>query len=276
MTTFITAHELSEAINNGKSPTILAVLGKLDVDGNALYQAGHIPTAQYCSPIDALAGVPDTGTGRNPLPDEAIFAREAHKWGLRKNRPVVVYDAGEGVSAARAWWILRWAGVSNVRILDGGHAEWRKQGFQLVGGPGNISVETNVEISVGQMPVATIDDVKAHVGRGGKLVDARQDARFAGRHEILDLKAGHIPGAVNVPVDQLVTEDNTIRDAGEIAERFAAAGVTSGEDVIVYSGSGNHSAYALAAMEYAGLTGAANYIGGWSQWSFNPENPVER
>ncbi len=126
---------------------------------------------------------------------------------------------------------------------------------------------------LGSMPTATIDDVRAH---NGILLDARDCRRFAGEREILDLKAGHIPGAVNLPVTDLLNEDFTFRTPAEIRARLAEVGVTDGADVIVYSGSGNHSSQALAAMEIAGVHGARHYVGGWSQWSADPKNPVER
>jgi len=107
----------------------------------------------------------------------------------------------------------------------------------------------------------------------------RRCRRCAGRRENLDLKAGHIPGAVNVP-ERLFHNDGvrTLKSPDEIREVLAAAGLTqeNTKDAIIYSGSGNHSALALAAMENAGFTGLRHYIGGWSQWSADPTNPVER
>ena len=126
------------------------------------------------------------------------------------------------------------------------------------------------------MPTATIEDVKAH---DGLLLDTRTRNRFAGRRENLDLKAGHIPGAVNVP-ERLFHNDGlrTWKSAGEIREVLFDAGLTPDnvQGAIIYSGSGNHSALALAAMHDAGFTGLRHYVGGWSQWSANPKNPVER
>ena len=161
--------------------------------------------------------------------------------------------------AARAWWILRWAGLDDVQILDGGLKRWDELGYPIVG-----------------LPVAEIDDVRDHIAGGGVLVDTRDSRRFEGRREILDLKAGHIPGAFHIPVRELLNDDWAIRTGEEIRERFARDGITSCENVVLYSGSGNHSALAIAAMEYAGLGCATHYVGGWSQWSADPTNPVQR
>ena len=120
-----------------------------------------------------------------------------------------------------------------------------------------------------------MDNVRAFEG---VLIDARGARRFAGRRETLDLRAGHIPGAKNLPVNDLFDADaNTVKDADAIRERFAQIGVTQNTDpasVIVYSGSGNHSALLLAALEHAGLPLLTHYVGGWSQWSANRNNPV--
>lgn len=274
MSIIVSTTELNDNIYHGRKQTVLAVLwGPDEGEGYRLYRKGHLPTALYCDPTAALAGLPGSGHGRNPLPDPHQLQAWFNKWGLQENSQVVVYDDGRGPLAGRAWWTLRWAGMTNVQILDGGLAAWNEQSFDLVGGPGNFAANANATVIPHSMPVSTLEDV---VNRTGILVDNRDALRFAGKREVLDLKAGHIPGAVNVPVRDLLNEDRTFRTPEEIRERFARAGVSSGENVIVYSGSGNHSALALAAMEYAGIGGASHYVGGWSQWSANPRNPVER
>ncbi|RNE49934.1 sulfurtransferase [Corynebacterium alimapuense] len=277
MSNFVSASDLNQDIYRGKKHTILAAFwGPGERGGLTRYEAQHLPTALFCDPPIALAGLPGSEVGRNPLPDPHQLQEWFRRWGLSTNSSVVVYDEGRGLMAGRAWWILRWAGMSNVRILNGGLHEWADKDYPIVVGPGNFAAASTAVVNPGQMPVATIDDVRAHLSAGGVLVDAREPNRFAGKKENLDLKAGHIPGAVSVPVRELKNEDGTLRSPAEIRERFAQVGVTSGESVILYSGSGNHSALALAAMEEAGLPGAAHYLGGWSQWSADPANPVER
>ena len=160
-----------------------------------------------------------------------------------------------------------------MRILDGGLAAWERAGYQIVGGPGNLGRGQAQEVVAGQLPVATIDEVKNF---DGVLIDTREANRYAGRKERLDLKAGHIPGAVSVPTREILNPDNTFRPAEEIRATFEKVGVTDPNNVIVYSGSGVHSAQAIAAMHYAGLPGAALYLGGWSQWCADRNNPVER
>lgn len=275
MTVFISARELVDDLRNGRRQTVLASLwAPREGDAAALYQSNHIPTALFCDPAVSLAGMPGSRQGRNPLPTAGQLQEWFRKWGLEHDRPVVIYDEGSGVFAARAWWTLRWAGVQDVKILDGGRAAWERLGFPTVGGPGNIVVHSDVEVQPNSIPAASIDQVKEFTGT---LIDARNESRYAGRREILDLRAGHIPGALNVPVSDLFNKDMTVRSADVIRDRLAQAGITHNTDpasAIVYSGSGNHSALLLAAMEHAGLPIITHCIGGWSQWSADKKNKV--
>ncbi|APT85551.1 sulfurtransferase [Corynebacterium aquilae] len=270
----ISAHELAQEIRRGGKNTILASFWLPgEGAGHTKYNSEHIPTSLFCDPATSLSSVPSSRQGRNPLPDADTLQRAFEEWGLDVNHNVIVYDGGKGLFAARAWWILTWAGIENVRILDGGMAAWEAAGYDVVGGPGNLHGHCTRRPNPGQLPVADIDDVKS-----GKylLLDTREANRYAGKKEHLDLKAGHIPGAVNVPTRELFNEDNTYRSPEELKKIFRDAGVDDPSKVIVYSGSGIHSAVAIAAMHQAGLEGAAVYIGGWSQWCANPKNPVER
>ncbi|WP_273369204.1 sulfurtransferase [Corynebacterium massiliense] len=276
MSILVSPAELHDAIHRGDKVTVLAThWGAGENDGQNQFRSLHIPTAQFCDAAGALAGLPGSKNGRNPLPDPDKLQSWFHTWGMREGRRVVVYDEGRGLFAGRTWWMLRWAGIDNVAMLDGGMANWRRQGLPTLTGPGNISVESDATVSPNPDMVATLDEVKEF---DGPLIDTREPNRFAGRRENLDLKAGHVPGAVNVAERHLHNADRTWKSKEEIREVFANAGIDESnvKDAIVYSGSGNHSALALAVMEWAGLPGARHFVGGWSQWCGDPKNPVER
>lgn len=274
MTVSISPTTLAESIHSGRKITLLASFwAPIEGAGGSVFRSEHIPTSIFCDPATELTGIPGSLGGRNPLPPIPLLTASFRRWGLNTDRSVVVYDQGRGLFAARAWWILRWAGIPDVRILDGGFRAWEDLNLGHVGGPGNFPHFCNVRPNPGQLAQADIDEVKAH---DGILIDARDADRYHGRRERLDLKAGHIPGAVNIPASSVLNADHTFRSPAEIRAIFAGQGVHSGENTIVYSGSGNHSSQLLAAMEHAGLSGAAHYFPGWSQWSANPRNPVER
>ena len=276
MSVFAPAEELRERIRTGQNQSIIAALWEPE-EGKAWskFQSEHIPTAKFCDPQMTLAGLPGRRVGRNPMPAVDTLVRAARGWGLAKGRPTYIYDTGVGVFAARAWWLLRWLGVQDVFIVDGGFAAWDARGFDTVAGPGNVSVSSAVEPAPGSLPVAAIDGVK---GFDGVLVDARGANRYSGRREALDLKAGHIPQAVNLPVHDLFdAATRRIAAVDDIRDRFSAVGITQNTDpaeAIVYSGSGNHSALLLAAMAHAGLPVITHFVGGWSQWSGDRDNPV--
>ena len=258
MSILISPQELNDRIGHGAKTLVLASLWVPQEGGSfQAFRTQHIPTALFCDTAAALAGTPSSSVGRNPLPDPDKLQLWFEKWGLNDARDIVVYDEGKGLFSSRAWWILTWAGVKNVRILDGGMAAWERAGYPLVGGPGNLGRGEAQTVQPGQLPVATIDEVKNF---DGLLIDTREPNRYAGRKERLDLKAGHIPGAVSVPTRDLFNEDQSYRPADDIRARFIEAGVTDPNKVIVYSGSGVHSAQAIAAMHYAGLPGAAMYL----------------
>lgn len=276
MSVFVSAAELFDTIQSGHKHTVIAALWE-PKEGKAWskFQSEHIPTALFCDPSSQLAGLPGRKNGRNPLPPFDVVEKAVAEWGIEEGRPTFVYDGGNGLFAARLWWVLRWAGVEDVQILDGGFANWDANGYPTVAGPGGMVVPRGVELEQGKLPTASIDEVK---GFSGMLIDARGQRRFQGRREVLDLRAGHIPGALNLPVEDFFdAETHRVKDDDYIRDRFAQVGIThnsSPDDAITYSGSGNHSALLLAAMEHAGLPVLRHYVGGWSQWSADPENPV--
>lgn len=270
----ITPDELLQRVRASQKTSIIASVWEPGEGASlARFQDEHIPNSLFCDAALALAGIPSSQEGRNPLPDAEQLQRWFSKMGLNAESPVVVYDHGKGLMAARAWWILTWAGVPNVRILDGGMGAWQAAGLPVVGGPGNFPPTATIRPNLGQLPSATLEQVRNHQGI---LVDCRERSRFSGQKESLDLKAGHIPGAVNLPSGDLLNEDYTFKDPHEIRVLFDAVGVTTGENVIVYSGSGLHSAQMIAAMHHADLPGASLYVGGWSQWAADRSNPVVR
>lgn len=276
MSTLVSPQQLHGFIHQGQRFTVLASVWEPG-EGASFNQFSslHIPTAQFSDTAASFAGLPGSKAGRNPLPDPDKLQDWVTAWGLRSDRPVVVYDEGNGLFAGRAWWVLRWAGIKNVHILDGGLRAWRDADLPTITGPGNMAVDGDITVVPGSMPTATIDDVKAHTGL---LLDVREPNRFAGRKENLDLKAGHIPGAVNLPLRALLRNDRTWRTKDEVMAAWEATGVSVNEleNAIIYSGSGNHSALAIAILEWAGLPVPRHYVAGWSQWSANPANPVER
>ena len=231
------------------------------------YRRGHVPGAAYVDLDRDLAGPPGAG-GRHPLPEPAVLQQAMRRVGVSGDRPVVVYDDWGGRAAARAWWLLRFCGHPDVRVLDGGLGAWTAAGGGLQDGdvvpaPGTFVARP------GQLPVVEADDVP----RVGVLVDARAPERYRGQVEPVDPVAGHIPGAVNVPTTSNLGPDGRFRAPDELAEVYGAVGAVAGADVAAYCGSGVTAAHDVLALELAGVR-AALYVGSWSGWITDPSRPV--
>jgi thiosulfate/3-mercaptopyruvate sulfurtransferase len=270
----ITAAGLAERLTNHSADVVL-----LDVryqlggpPGRPEYEAGHIPGAVYVDLEAELAGAPGSG-GRHPLPDLEVFTGAMRRAGVGAGSEVVAYDGGLGWAAARAWWLLRWAGHDRVRVLDGGLPAWLAADQAIsdhvpvpAPAPGDFTP------APGALPVLTAADA-AGLARRGVLLDARAGERYRGEVEPIDPVAGHIPGAVSAPTSDNLGADGRFLPADALALRFAGLGAAPGSEVGVYCGSGVSAAQQVLALAVAGVP-AALYVGSWSEWSADPARPV--
>jgi thiosulfate/3-mercaptopyruvate sulfurtransferase len=271
----ITAEELSEllAAPGAERPTILDVRWQLLTGADrAAYLEGHVPGAAFVD-LDRQLSDPPSGRGRHPLPRAERFAAEMQAVGVSAARPVVVYDAGDSMAAARGWWLLRYFGHPRVAVLDGGLAAWIDAGQPLEAGAPTHEVGDFVA-RAGAMPIATAEDAAA-VAAAGVLLDARAEERFQGRVEPVDPVGGHIPGARNRPTTENVDAAGRFLDPGLLRTAFEQLGVRDGRPVTTYCGSGITAAHELLALELAGFP-AALYPGSWSEWITDPARPVAR
>ncbi|MFH8366569.1 sulfurtransferase [Streptomyces sp. NPDC018031] len=271
MTAIITAARLASESAGAQPPTLLDVRWQLGgPPGRPEYEAGHIPGAVYVDLDTELAGAAGAA-GRHPLPDLPVFTAAMRRAGVTAGRDVVVYDGGQGWAAARAWWLLSWAGHPRVRVLDGGLAAWTAGGGPLTTGQPAVA-EGDFTPVPGALPLLTADDAAA-LARRGVLLDARAAERYRGEVEPIDRVGGHIPGARSAPTTENVAPDGRLLPAAELADRFAAVGAKPGEEVGVYCGSGVSGAHQVLALAVAGIP-AALYVGSWSEWSADPSRPV--
>ncbi len=265
----ITATELREAVEAGGQLVVLDV--RSGPDGLSGFLAGHIPAAVYVGLAEDLAGPGTPADGRTPLPAPASLQASMRRWGISAATEVVVYDTVGGLSAARAWWTLRWAGHCPVRLLDGGIAAWQQAGGELTTAvadpaPGDVIVQP------GALPTWSAADVIA-LPATGVLVDAREAARYRGESEPLDAVAGHIPGAISLPTTANLGSDGRFLPAEALLERFRVSGLDGRDPIVVYCGSGVSAAHELLALEIAGLPGVL-YPPSWSGWIADPAHAV--
>jgi thiosulfate/3-mercaptopyruvate sulfurtransferase len=265
-------HELAARLATADPPVVLDVrwtLGGPSGDGD--FGKGHIPGAHFVDLDHELSAPP--GPGRHPLPEAASFGAAMRRHGVDRSRLVVAYDAATATSAARAWWLLRYFGHTDVALLDGGYAAWRAAGLPVESGKDQDPALGDFEAVPGGMPLLDAAGAAA-IARTGVLIDARAPERFRGEHEPVDPVAGHIPGARNVPAQTTEHADGTFLSPDELLERYAAAGITPGEPVAVYCGSGVVAAEGVFALGLAGID-AVLYAGSWSEWITDPGRPIE-
>ena len=252
--------------------TVLDVRYRLDrSDGYEQYLAGHVPGAVYVDLATDLADPPADpvdARGRHPLPDPDRFAEAMRAAGVRTDRPVVVYDDWSSMAATRAWWLLRFHGHNDVRVLDGGWSWWTRSGADVETGERDVE-PGDFRADPGHLPVVDADGA-ARVARDGVLLDARAAERFRGEVEPIDPVAGHVPGAVNVPT-ALNVEDGRFRTKAELADVYAM--VPEDVEVAAYCGSGVTATHDLFALRLLGRT-AALYPASWSGWVSDPARPV--
>ena len=268
----MTAAELAQHLDGGRPVTILDVRWQLsEPDGRAAYERGHLPGAVYVSLEDELTDHTVDGRGRHPLPSGRQVESAARRWGVRQGVPVVVYDDWNRAGSARAWWVLTAAGLTDVRILDGGLGAWTAAGGTLeaetvVPESGDATVSHD-DLYAGDNPTLTANQAAAV----GILLDARAPERFRGDVEPIDPVAGHIPGARNLPSTSVLGEDGVFRGDDELTRLVTEPGASVG----VYCGSGVTASVTLAALVAAGVD-AALFPGSWSEWISDPARPVAR
>jgi len=265
--------EVGDPLAGGGPLRLLDVRWRLDrPDGRPDYLAGHLPGALYVDLDGQLASHGAPQDGRHPIPPVEQLQQDARAWGIDAGDTVVVYDDLKNLSAARAWWLLRYAGISDVRLLDGGLSAWKAAGLPLETGKPEEPAPGSVTLEYGALPVLTIDEA-AELAANGVLLDARAGERYRGEVEPIDPRAGHIPGAASAPTTENVAADGRFLPPDRLRARFAALGVEPGVAVGAYCGSGVTAAHEVVALALAGFD-AALYAGSWSQWANHPERPA--
>ncbi len=243
--------------------------------GQRAYLAGHIPGAHFLHADRDLSG-PMTGhNGRHPLPSPEAFIAILERIGVGPAQTVVAYDDMGGAFAARLWWMMRWLGLDQAAVLDGGWQCWTAEGRPV------STAVTEPRAAVLHAQARTGDTVDTafvleHLQNPAMcLIDARAADRFRGENETLDPVGGHIPGARNRFFRDNLDAGGRFKPPAVLKAEFEAllAGVAPGQ-VVHQCGSGVTACHNFLAMEYAGLTPGRLYPGSWSAWCSDPSRPV--
>jgi thiosulfate/3-mercaptopyruvate sulfurtransferase len=259
--------------------------------GEQQYRDAHIPGAVYAHLDTALSdeGVidpdgkhhphPDAACGgRHPLPSREKFAMWLSSVGFANDMQAVVYDRNNSGYCGRLWWMLKWAGHEAVAVLDGGLQAWQEAGGEVTDRVEPSHFQSNFKLGRELASLVTTQQVLRRLGKPEQtLIDARATPRFKGEVEPLDPVAGHIPGALNWPTAQSLTEEGKFKPAAQLREEFER--LLAGRDpatVVHHCGSGVSAVPNILAMELAGFGRTALYGGSWSEWCSDPKRPVAK
>lgn len=244
------------------------------------YQQQHLTGAYFVDLNTQLADIKSdfANGGRHPLPTVAAFAKTLTDLGISKNNHLVIYDDNNGSNAAaRFWWMLKSAGHEKVQVLNGGFNQAKKNNFPMRAKTEIIKPAAEPYlITEWTLPTIEMNEVE-NVSRNPDylVIDVRSKERYDGKFEPIDLIAGHIPGAVNMPFTENINEQGLFLDPQVLRNKYEQLfNQIKSENIIVHCGSGVTACHTLLALAYAEMEIPNLYVGSWSEWSRNDKTIV--
>lgn len=273
-TPVINSSDLRHQLNKENLVILDARAGK---DAEKNYLENHISGARFIDLEKDMAEVPADASngGRHPLPDLFSFAKTISELGISVDSHVVVYDDKNGANAAaRCWWMLKSFGIENVQILDGGLQAAVQEGLPMKSGEEHIH-ESVVKIPDNwSFPLSTMETVEKAIAENlATVIDVRDAYRFRGESEPIDLVAGHIPGAINIPFSENLDENGKFLTPEKLKEKYSELLKVHPEKLIIHCGSGVTACHTIFALMHAGFKTPDLYVGSWSEWSRN-DKPI--
>lgn len=260
----------SELKNLSKENLIIldARAGK-DVYQNYLNK--HIKGARFIDLDKDLAEIGENAAfgGRHPLPEIKKFAETISNLGISENNHIVIYDDKNGSNAAaRTWWMLKAFGFENVQVLDGGFQNAEKEGVEFSSGEESFEKTELIQKENWLLPVSDLETVENELtNQSSTVVDVRDSYRYRGESEPIDLVAGHIPGAINIPFSENLDENGNFLSPEILREKYSKLLEGKPENLIIHCGSGVTACHTILALDYAGFKIPNLYVGSWSEWS---------
>lgn len=258
-----------------KSENIVIIDARGGADAYERYKTAHLKGALFADLETDLSEKPDNAAngGRHPLPEPEKFGKFLSVLGISSSAHVIVYDDKNGANAAaRFWWMLKSAGHKKVQVVSGGLASLTKAGFEIVAGESPLTNDlSEYEFDEWNLPLVDSSHVSDVSHDDNYLViDVRENYRYRGESEPIDLVAGHIPGAVNISFNTNLDENGEFLTTDKLKEKYISILYNRNpENIIVHCGSGVTACHTLLALEEAGISGASLYVGSWSEWSRN-------
>lgn len=236
-----------------------------------IYLEKHIKDARFIDLDKDLATIGDDPAfgGRHPLPTLEKFSDTLSRLGIKENSHIVIYDDKNGANAAaRAWWMLKSFGFDKVQVLDGGMQSAEKFGVKFSSGEEKYDKADLITRNHWKLSTATIEDIENDIlSKNSTVIDVRDAYRYNGESEPIDLVAGHIPGAINIPFSENLNSEGLFLKPEELKEKYSLILKDKNQNLIVHCGSGVTACHTLLALAYAGIENTSLYVGSWSEWS---------
>ncbi|RXM39790.1 sulfurtransferase [Chryseobacterium sp. CH21] len=262
---------LSSELKNIPTENLVILDARTGKDVKKNYLEKHIKGARFIDLDNDLAEIGENAAfgGRHPLPSVEKFAETLSNLGIAENSHVVVYDdKNASNAAARAWWMLRSFGIENVQVLDGGMQAAEKAGLEFSSGEEIFDIATLIKKDNWSLPVSSLEVVENELKNGSStVVDVRDAYRYKGESEPIDLVAGHIPGAINIPFSENLDENGNFLKPDVLKEKYKQLLENKSEHLIIHCGSGVTACHTILALDYAGFPMPDLYVGSWSEWS---------
>lgn len=268
MNPIITTSELLEIIDQ---PNLIIFDARVGKDAYPNYLEKHIKGAKYINLDLDFAKLPQNPVNgsRHPLPLVEVFKDTLEQFGVNEHSRIVIYDAMFGANAAaRLWWMIKAFGIQQVQVLSGGFQQAEKD--QLPMGTDEESlVKSQMDEKLNwQLPTKSIDEVEqALKEHSATVIDVRDAYRYNGESEPIDLVAGHIPGAINIPFSENLDESGNFLPAETLRRKYEQFLEGKPSQLIIHCGSGVTACHTILALCYAGFDIPSLYVGSWSEWS---------
>ena len=246
----------------------------IDASNRDDYEKEHLSTAQFVDLNTQLSDIKDDASkgGRHPLPKIEEFAQLVSELGIQPESHVVVYDRSSAANAAaRFWWMLTAFGHKKVQVLNGGFKMVKEMGYPTDDKAVQLEKSKVQEVSDWELNTVDIEEVdQIRKQEDSKVIDVRSPERYRGESEPIDLIAGHIPGAINIPYESNLDENGLFLEPEVLNQKYLKAlEKTKSKDAVFHCGSGVTACHSILAMVYAGLEVPKLYVGSWSEWSRN-------
>ena len=277
MKPIITSTELLEIFNQENLVILDARTGKTAKEN---YLENHITGAKFIDLDKDLAEIGENAAfgGRHPLPKISKFAETLQNFGITEDSHIIVYDlANGGNAAARCWWMLRAFGLEKVQVLSGGFQTAEKFGVDTNSGEEN-SIKTEINVPENWLlKTSTLENVEQEIAENSAtVIDVRDAYRYRGESEPIDLVAGHIPGAINIPFSENLDENGEFLSPEILKEKYQILLAEKPEKLIIHCGSGVTACHTILALDYAGFPIPNLYVGSWSEWSRREGKEIAR